>query len=162
VPRPRIGRDVYIAQRVRVDQQTGCHIWTGTIRKDSGYGQATQDGKSVRAHVLAWEQVRGPVPAGLQLDHVCGNRACVNADHLEPRTPGEHVRRHAAMREPTPACKRGHVFTPENTYTTRTGKRQCRVCMSERNKRWRDANAEAVYEQQRQRKGYRRRYGRRS
>jgi hypothetical protein len=61
---------------------TDCWIWLGGINT-SGYGQ----------HVTVYERYVGPVPEGLELDHLCKNRLCVNPDHLEPVTRSENLRR---------------------------------------------------------------------
>lgn len=50
------------------------------------------------AHRVMWERERGPIPEGLQIDHLCRQRDCVNPDHLEPVTPAENVRRSLAAR----------------------------------------------------------------
>lgn len=83
-----------------------CIVWTGAVSAN-GYGAigvgSTNDGTSrvVRAHRLAWEHKRGPVPDGLELDHLCNNRRCVDVDHLEPVTHQENIRRATARRRRT-------------------------------------------------------------
>lgn len=59
----------------------------------SGYGRVQVEGRSRRAHIVAWEERHGPVPKGLELDHKCGNVACRNVDHLEPVTHATNCRR---------------------------------------------------------------------
>jgi hypothetical protein len=58
-----------------------------------GYGKITVKGKNFLAHRWYYEQAHGPIPEGLQLDHLCQNRDCVNPDHMEPVTPLENTRR---------------------------------------------------------------------
>jgi hypothetical protein len=72
--------------------KTPCWIWQlGT--KDSGYGVLTRGRKRMGAHKWYWQQVNGPVPDGLQLDHLCRIHPCVNPEHLEPVTGTENLRR---------------------------------------------------------------------
>lgn len=72
--------------------ETPCHIWQ-LATLPTGYG-VEWDGETMRgAHVLAWEAVHGPVPAGLELDHKCNVRPCRNVEHLEPVTHAENLRR---------------------------------------------------------------------
>lgn len=115
----------------KVDKQpNGCWVWTGCIIRN-GYGQCRQ----AYVHRMAWEQIRGPIPPGLQLDHLCRNRACCNPDHLEPVTNRENVVRGfgpTAINARKTECKRGHAYTEENTYHYRDGRRDCRVCMKMR------------------------------
>src|SRR5688500_6772566 len=59
-----------------------CWLWTGAL--DRGYGKFFPAGKTVRAHRWLFEQLVGPVPDGMDLDHLCRVRACVNPDHLQP------------------------------------------------------------------------------
>ena len=69
---------------------SGCLLWTGGC---SPYGVLSLDGLYRYAHRVAYEIARGPIPAGLQIDHLCRTPACVNPDHLEAVTVSENVRR---------------------------------------------------------------------
>ena len=91
VPSPRIGRPIPIEQRIqyRVDRKTGCWVWRRAGNGD-GAGRVWFDGKLRLAHRVVYEMVKGPIPDGLQLDHLCANRLCVNPDHLEPVTNREN------------------------------------------------------------------------
>jgi hypothetical protein len=75
---------------------TPCWIWQNGTDKD-GYGRfkvrVGGKGRTLRAHRWRWEQEHGPIPAGLQLDHLCVQPACVRLSHLEPVTPLQNVRR---------------------------------------------------------------------
>lgn len=112
-----------------------CWIFTGTINS-SGYGHVMAPsrftGKRVTriSHRVLWEELFGPVPEGLDLDHLCRNRACQNPMHLEPVTRRENLLRGetiVARNAQKTHCKRGHEFTTENTIQIPRG-RACREC----------------------------------
>lgn len=121
--------------------ESGCWLWTWPLT--NGYGRFGNE----RAHRWSYEHFVGPIPDGLDLDHLCHtadescpggtscpHRACVNPSHLEPVTRTENIlrgrgpdvqrARHAAQTH----CKHGHEFTPENTRITARGYRRCREC----------------------------------
>lgn len=119
----------YLIRRMVVDSSTGC--WN-TLGKPggNGYGQTGYLKKNWPTHRLSYEMFRGPIPVGLQLDHLCRNPLCLNPDHLEVVTPKENVLRGhglSAQRKRQTRCKYGHEFTPENTWTG-SGHRKCRTC----------------------------------
>lgn len=125
---------LYIIQRVRVDGG-GCWTWT---RKDNGmgYGRAVVGARHCRAHVLAYEAFVGPVPDGLELDHLCRNRTCVNPRHLEPVTHRENVLRgecFAAVNARKTHCPQGHPYAGDNLYIEGHSRR-CRKCSRARGK----------------------------
>jgi hypothetical protein len=89
-----------IKDRYRVEDrgyETPCWIWLLKTNK-TGYGYDNIEGRQVLAHRRYYEDARGPIPAGLQLDHLCRQRLCVNPDHLEPVTPLENTRRSRSMK----------------------------------------------------------------
>jgi hypothetical protein len=103
-----------------------CWIWCGYIDKH-GYGQWSAYRKTYRAHRYMYEIAVGPIADGLTLDHLCGEKRCVNPEHLEPVTAAENSSR-AAARTRGNYCFKGHELTPENTYNAPNGNRQCRTC----------------------------------
>jgi hypothetical protein len=108
----------------RIQKTDGCWFWLGYISK-KGYGTAYTGeyapGGITTAYRFVYHVLVGPIPPGLELDHTCRNRACVNPDHLEPVTHLENIRRGAAYRT---RCKWGHPFSPDNI-SIRDGARCC-------------------------------------
>lgn len=110
----------------------GCWEWTAS-RTGAGYGKVWWRGALRQAHRVAYELLRGPIPPGLVIDHLCRNRACINPDHMEPVTNAENLRRGARGRMVT-QCAQGHAYTPENTYLKGNGCRACRTCRRDRDR----------------------------
>lgn len=115
----------------KVQKGDGCWLWMAA--KDKwGYGKFKVESRRQRvAHRVAYELVRGPVPDGLELDHLCRNPSCVNPEHLEPVTSAENTRRSESISTRNSRkthCARGHEFTPENIYWERGRWRHCRTC----------------------------------
>lgn len=111
------------------EPNSGCTLWLGSLDA-GGYGKVkgVDTQAPQMAHRVAYETFVGPIPEGLQIDHLCRNRACINPQHLEPVTPLVNMQRSLAVRGRLTACKRGHPFDTENTYRTNKGGRVCRTC----------------------------------
>jgi hypothetical protein len=113
----------YLAERT-MRTQDGCAIWLLTP-DNQGYGRAKIQGSRPTAHRLSYEVYVEPVNDGWDVHHLCGNRLCVNPEHLIQLSHSDH----ASQRTWRPThCKHGHPFDEANTYVTRVGKHQCRAC----------------------------------
>lgn len=119
-----------IESRCIPEPNTGCWLWTGFVRAD-GYSQAHLAGYGKQyGHILSYEAHIGKVPIGLELDHLCRVRCCVNPRHLEAVT-----RRVNTLRGISPAarqarqthCLRGHELSGANLYR-KNRHRYCRAC----------------------------------
>jgi hypothetical protein len=128
---------VRLLRNITAETSTGCWLW-GPRRSANGYGRLRlPSGASATAHRFSYEFFVGPIPAGLQLDHLCQTRECVRPDHLEPVTNQENVQRAWAARPQGDACRNGHVFTPDNTYVRpdRPNRKTCRTCVTDQRHR---------------------------
>jgi len=117
-----------------------CWPWRGAVQRD-GYGSFVigsargQVKRQRSAHVWSFEHFRGPIPAGLVLDHiVCNRPPCVHPWHVEPSTQRDNVTRlgcrsAAALNAAKTHCPAGHAYDEANTYVdVRRGARSCREC----------------------------------
>lgn len=114
---------------VSPEPNTGCWLWMGQL-SNVGYGLFNLDYRIRNAHRVAYELVKGAIPDGLVLDHLCRVPSCVNPDHLEPVAQRENVLRGislAACRAAMTHCLRGHVLSEENLYRYKT-QRRCKTC----------------------------------
>jgi len=106
-----------------VHPETGCWLWVGG-HNGKGYGRVGEGGRTRAAHRVAYEEVNGAIPEGLEIDHLCRNRNCVNPSHLEAVTREENIRRAKPHRAQQTHCKHGHPRTPDNLKNNGT----CRIC----------------------------------
>jgi hypothetical protein len=117
---------------------SGCHEWTGP-RNNRGYGRFLLDGRQLMANRWLYQQIKGPIPAGMHLCHSCDNPPCVNLDHLWVGTASENMRDMSAkgrfrnQNTGKTHCVHGHEFTEANTYRYGTH-RMCKTCLSIRDK----------------------------
>lgn len=121
-----------ITSRIAVPRPD-CWIWQGAT--DHGYGRVWIDGKAKRVHRLVWEALYGPIPEGLQLDHICRVRMCCNPAHLDLVTALENSQRAKPFRTvvkrvPLPDrshCSQGHPLDGGNLIK-QGGEWRCREC----------------------------------
>lgn len=115
---------------------TPCEAWDGRHRKSDGRPLV---GKQYAYRVL-WEERRGPLEEKV-LHHRCEQKWCVNLDHLEPITQGEHLREHGLPGDWGQAdkteCPQGHPYAGENLYVSPNGERHCRECRRAAKRRYR-------------------------
>src|SRR5258708_6449787 len=140
---------VYLRKRIKIqpcknERVSGdCWVWQ-TALNEAGYGRVDWNGQRQRmAHKVIYELFYGPVPEGLEVDHLCLNPPCVNPAHLEAVTQLENIRRSHTTGNGNGTrthCRQGHAFTPENIYSWR-GKRFCLKCQTIRQRAYEERKA---------------------
>lgn len=113
--------------RVLPPDGQGCMLWDASIDAN-GYGQFRINPTMVKAHQIGWVLANGPIPLGLELDHLCRRPSCCNPKHLEAVTREENIRRIA---ERATHCRSGRHRWDEQEPVMRDGKRNCRPCVEE-------------------------------
>lgn len=123
--------------------ESGCWLWTGA-ENGVGYGMFWNPfrKKMECAHRFAYEWIKGDIPKGLHLDHLCRVPCCVNPDHLECVTHRENMLRSDSMSgiyARRTHCKHGHPFSGDNLgkRADHEGSRRCRACHAEHNRVYR-------------------------
>jgi len=121
----------------RVEKTETCWLWKGSTSDDQ-YGNFQRDGRLYLAHRYAYEAKIGPIPEGLELDHLCRVPRCVRPDHLEAVTPKVNQQRGmspSGINSRKTHCAKGHEFSVQAT-GKRAGRRRCVECHRVRNRKW--------------------------
>ena len=124
-----IPRDTLLELHAVPEPNSGCWIWTGT-RNSYGYGQISKKKGGALAHRWSYEHFIGPIPDGLQIDHLCRTRSCVNPQHLEPVTAKVNILRGtglAAANALKTHCAQGHQLIADNV-SMLPSQRECKLC----------------------------------
>ena len=116
---------------VRIDPVTGCHEWQG-YRNKQGYGHTRFRGRKQLVHRIVWEYRNGPIPADLELDHLCRNTCCANPEHLRVVTSKVNVL--AGYNPCAQNARKTHCPTCGGEYdrVNKRGARYCRACLNKR------------------------------
>lgn len=123
-----------IKSNILIDQN-GCWVWQKNLNKD-GYAHMFHQKKTLRVHRVSYKIFKGPIPSGLDIDHLCRNQRCVNPDHLEAVTTKENIRRSSApggrLYKTKTHCKNVHPRTMDES-----GQRGfCHPCRKAKYKRY--------------------------
>lgn len=132
----------------KVERTDSCWLWHGAY-EEGRYGRFWDGARFALAHRWAYEFLRGPIPAGYVIDHLCRVTRCVNPDHLEPVTPRENIMRSptapTAVRARQDRCIHGHPFNRVVLRRDGIVERVCTECRRQRKKaaraQWRAAAA---------------------
>lgn len=152
-----VGKTVLERLNSKLVQCGECWEFLGGYVDRRGYGKIGVGDKVHLAHRVAYTEMVGPIPEGLDLDHLCRNPPCCNPDHLEPVPHRVNVQRGRAGYAPGDRCKHGHDLSdPANVYVHTKGKpgRKCRPCAiknaKEAHARWQSARAQRAANQEKE------------
>jgi len=109
--------------------EKGCWEFTGS--KSNGYGRVQRNGVKMPSHQFTWLKLVGPIPDGLEMDHLCRNPPCCNPEHLEPVTHRENVLRGEspmAKNARKTRCMKGHELVEGNLVKRQLPARVCLTC----------------------------------
>lgn len=136
-------------------RDSGCWEWTGALTA-SGYGSGWNyayplGGKRrTSAHRQSYLLTKGEIPEGLQIDHLCSNKKCVNPDHLEAVTQRENLHRApntlVSINSAKTHCARGHEYAGENLTVNAKGFRYCKTCNRENQRKFHERHPGAMKE----------------
>lgn len=124
------GRAKFFDKVDKSSSTAGCWLWLGSF-VNNGYGRFKHGGKTYMAHRVSFELAGGTIPAGLELDHLCRNRGCVNPAHLEVVTSRTNVLRGETVVRTNAEkthCLKGHPLSGDNLFIRSDGRRRCRTC----------------------------------
>ncbi len=119
----------------KIQYTDDCWLWTGSKR--GGYGKVWFDNTTQYAHRVVYKILVGPIPNGLEIDHLCNIKACVNPEHLQVVTHKENMARVdlfdlGSIGTSKNHCPHGHEYSEDNTYHNPTGGRICCICWNKK------------------------------
>uniref|UniRef100_A0AAT9JAA2 ORF17 n=1 Tax=Nitrosopumilaceae spindle-shaped virus TaxID=3065433 RepID=A0AAT9JAA2_9VIRU len=122
---------------IKIEQNGNCWQWIAS-KDPSGYGKFMLNKKLISSHRISYELFKGEIPKGLQIDHLCRNRACVNPEHMEVVTQKENLRRGdktniGRNNRLKTHCPQGHEYIKENLVKSDPG-RKCKICKNARDR----------------------------
>jgi len=109
-----------------------CWTWQAA-KNEHGYGFLNDRGKMRKVHRVVWESLVGPIPTGLEIDHLCKVRNCCNPDHLRTVTHRQNLAA-SRGRSMDSHCKYGHEMIDGSVYVAPNGSRRCNICKKARRK----------------------------